>query len=87
MNIEEADLGDALRSAGSWLAHLHLADSNRLEPGMGHLDLRPVFAALAQLGYRGFASFELAALSGEADVVLPRAVEHVRAAMRAAERA
>ena len=82
MNIEEADLGEALLSAGEWLAHLHLADSNRLEPGKGHLDLRPVFTALAHLGYDGFASFELAALSGDADAVLPRAVEHVRAAMR-----
>lgn len=82
MNIEEADLGEALLSAGEWLAHVHLADSNRLEPGRGHLDLRPVFTALARLGYDGFASFELAALSGDADVALPRAVEHVRAAMR-----
>lgn len=81
MNIEEADLGEALLSAGEWLGHIHLADSNRLEPGKGHLDLRPVFGALARLRYGGFASFELAALSGDADVVLPRAVEHVRAAM------
>lgn len=82
MNIEEADLGEALLSAGEWLGHIHLADSNRLEPGKGHLDLRPVFGALARLGYEGFASFELAALSGDADVALPRAVEYVRAAMR-----
>ena len=82
MNIEEADMGAALLSAGEWLGHVHLADSNRLEPGRGHMDLRPVFAALGRLGYEGFASFELAALSGDADAVLPRAVEHVRAAMR-----
>jgi sugar phosphate isomerase/epimerase len=81
MNIEESDLGEAILAAGEWLAHVHLADSNRLEPGKGHLDLRPVFAALGRIGYDGFASFELAALSGDADAVLPRAVEHVRAAM------
>lgn len=78
MNIEEADLADALLSAGEWLAHLHLADSNRLEPGKGHLDLRPVFSALARLAYRGFASFELAALSGDADDVLPVSAALVR---------
>jgi sugar phosphate isomerase/epimerase len=82
MNIEEADLGEALLAAGEWLAHIHLADSNRLEPGMGHLDLRPVFAALGRVGYEGFASFELAGLSGDPAVALPRSVEHVRAAMR-----
>jgi sugar phosphate isomerase/epimerase len=84
MNIEEADLGEALLSAGEWLAHLHLADSNRLEPGRGHLDLHPVFGALARLGYEGFASFELAGLSGDAEVVLPQAVQYVRTAMREA---
>jgi sugar phosphate isomerase/epimerase len=78
MNIEEADLGAALESAGEWLAYLHLADSQRLEPGRGHLDLAPVFAALARLNYRGYASFELAALSGDAAAVLPASVAYVR---------
>ena len=78
MNIEEADLGVALESAGDWLAYVHLADSQRQEPGRGHLDFLPVFAALARLGYKGYASFELAALSGDADAVLPSSVKYVR---------
>jgi len=81
MNIEEADLGAALESAGDRLAYLHLADSQRQEPGRGHLDLAPVFAALARLKYRGYASFELAGLSGDADAVLPASVAYVRAKM------
>jgi sugar phosphate isomerase/epimerase len=81
MNIEEADLGEALVSAGDGLGHVHLADSNRLEPGRGHLDLVPVFAGLARMSYRGFASFELAALSGDADAVLPPSVALVRQSM------
>lgn len=82
MNIEEADLGVALESAGEWLAYVHLADSQRHEPGRGHLDFAPVFSALARLRYRGYASFELAALSGDADAVLPASVAYVRAKMR-----
>lgn len=82
MNIEEADLGASLESAGPWLSYLHLADSQRHEPGRGHLDLAPVFAALARLKYQGYASFELAALSGHADAVLPASVEYVRTKMR-----
>jgi sugar phosphate isomerase/epimerase len=78
MNIEEADLGVALESAGEWLAYVHLADSQRHEPGRGHLDLMPVFAALKRLKYKGYASFELASLSGDADVVLPPSVKYVR---------
>jgi len=81
MNIEESDLGAPLRAAGKWLGHVHLADNQRREPGTGHLDLRPVFAALAAIRYDGFASFELAALSGQADEVLPRSVGYVRALM------
>jgi sugar phosphate isomerase/epimerase len=84
MNIEEADMGAAIASAGEWLGHVHLADSNRLEPGKGHLDLAPVFAALARMRYDGFASFELAALSGDADAVLPRSVALVRERLAAA---
>ena len=38
MNIEEADLLPAIRSAGERLADFHVADSNRMAPGMGHLD-------------------------------------------------
>ena len=81
MNIEEADLGAALESAGAWLAYVHLADSQRLEPGRGHLDLPAVFAALARMGYRGYGSFELAGLSGPADAVLPASVRYVRSKM------
>lgn len=82
MNIEEADLGDAIAAAAPWLGHMHLADSNRLEPGMGHVDLAAVFAALDRIRFDGFASYELARLSGEPEVVLPRSVAHVRQIMR-----
>jgi len=84
MNIEESDLGAPLRAAGKWLGHMHLADNQRREPGTGHVDLRPVFTALAAIGYDGYASFELAALSGPAAEVLPRSVAHVRALMNEA---
>ena len=84
MNIEESDMAAALKDAGRWLGHVHLADNHRREPGTGHLDLRRVFDALASLQYEGYASFELASLSGPADEVLPRSVARVRALMSAA---
>jgi sugar phosphate isomerase/epimerase len=82
MNIEEADLAASLMSCSAMLAYLHLADSQRLEPGQGHLDFRAVFAALELMGYDGFASLECN-LSGPAEVVLPRSVEYLRAQMPA----
>jgi len=59
MNIEEADLAASLRAAGSSIGHVHLADSNRQAPGHGHLNVAGVLAALAEIGYRGYLSFEV----------------------------
>jgi sugar phosphate isomerase/epimerase len=58
MNIEEVDLGDALRAAGPRLGHLHFVDSNRRPAGCGHLDYSPIAAALRELDYDGYASAE-----------------------------
>ena len=84
MNIEEDDIGAAFVASGDRLGHVHLADNQRREPGSGHLDLLTVFAALARIGYAGFVSFELARLSGPADVVLPRSASRVRELARTA---
>jgi sugar phosphate isomerase/epimerase len=58
MNIEEADLAAAIRSAGAAVGHVHLADSNRRPAGMGHTDFGPVVAALRDIGYAGYLSAE-----------------------------
>jgi sugar phosphate isomerase/epimerase len=58
MNIEEADLGSAIRRAGSHIGHLHFVDSNRRPAGCGHLDYAPIAAALREIGYSGYASAE-----------------------------
>ncbi len=85
MNIEEVDLGAAFESMGDMLAYVHLADSQRLEPGKGHLDWDNVFGGLARLGYDGYASLECS-LSGPADEVLPAAVRFLRERIAVAER-
>jgi len=77
MNIEEADMGAALEAAGSTLGYVHLGDSQRLEPGQGHLDWDAVFRALHRIGYDGWATMECN-LSGPAEEVLPAAARFVR---------
>lgn len=59
MNIEERDIGEALRKAAPRLGHVHLADSDRLAPGGGHVDFASVLAGLDSGGYRGWLSMEL----------------------------
>ena len=83
MNIEERNMGASLAEAGDMLAYLHLADSDRLEPGTAHLDFANVFAGLARIGYDGWASMECN-LSGSPDDVLPQSVRFVRAQLDAA---
>jgi sugar phosphate isomerase/epimerase len=69
MNIEEQSLPSALIAARHRLAHLHAADSNRLEPGRGHIDFRAVRKALDEIDYTGFVALECG-LSGEPKAAL-----------------
>jgi sugar phosphate isomerase/epimerase len=78
MNIEEADPAASLVAAAPRLGHVQLSDSNRLEPGAGHIDWSLVLGTLDAIDYRGTLAFECR-LSGPADEVLPRAVAKLRA--------
>lgn len=71
MNIEEADPAEALRSAAPWLGHVQVSDSNRLEPGAGHVDWPLLCGTLIVIGYGGPIALE-SRLSGPAEEVLPR---------------
>lgn len=58
MNIEEADIAASIEAAGPHIVYVHVADSNRLQPGRGHLDFSPGFAALKDIGYDGYLGIE-----------------------------
>lgn len=58
MNIEESNISEALRTAGSNVGHVHFVDSNRQAAGRGHMDYSPVAQALSDIGYKGYASAE-----------------------------
>jgi len=51
MNIEEADLGSAIRAAEEHLFLFHAADSNRQAVGRGHTDFQGVMRVLKEIGY------------------------------------
>ena len=53
MNIEEADIGDAIRMAGKHLIHFHACENNRALPGQAHIDWIEVFTALETIAYGG----------------------------------
>jgi len=58
MNIEEADIAKSIENAGKWIAHVHLADSNRILPGMGHTDFESGFKALKKIGFENYMVLE-----------------------------
>ena len=72
MQIEERVIADALRKHAKHLGYIHLADSNRLEPGAGHTDFRAGFDALKLVGYDGWLTIE-SGLSGEPEASLRKA--------------
>jgi sugar phosphate isomerase/epimerase len=58
MGIEEADIAASIRAAAPRVVYVHVADSNRLQPGRGHLDFKPGFRALKDIGYDGYLGIE-----------------------------
>ncbi|HBO45660.1 MAG TPA: sugar phosphate isomerase/epimerase [Planctomycetaceae bacterium] len=59
MNIEDVTIGGELARHVAHVAYIHLADSNRLAPGRGHLDFDDLFDHLARAGYDGWVSVEI----------------------------
>jgi len=59
MNIEDASITDSLRRSAGRLAHFHVADSNRLAPGKGHIDFTSIISGLRGIDYKGFLSAEI----------------------------
>lgn len=53
MNIDEPDPVGAIRKAGKLLVHMHVADSNHMPPGHGHVDFKGVMQALKEIGFSG----------------------------------
>jgi sugar phosphate isomerase/epimerase len=58
MSIEEADIAASLRAARAYLRHVHLADSNRQLPGLGHTAFGEPFRALHEIGFDGYGALE-----------------------------
>jgi sugar phosphate isomerase/epimerase len=77
MNIEEDDLCAALRGAAPWLGEVHVSDSNRHQPGTGHVPFAAVLATLRELGFDGVLGLECR-LRGDAEPALRACAAHLR---------
>jgi sugar phosphate isomerase/epimerase len=77
MNIEEDDLADAITDTGPLIGHVHVDDSNRLQPGTGHLDFAAVFTALHTIGYDRWLGLECR-LRGDPQMALTATTRFLR---------
>lgn len=77
MNIEEPNIEESIRLCGERIYHFHVADSNRLHPGAGHLDFQTILTALNAAGYTGWVSGEFLA-QPDAETAAQRGLAHLR---------
>ena len=59
MNIEDASFREALTAAREFIGYVHVADSNRLAPGWGHMPFDEIFGILQDIGYDGWVTAEI----------------------------
>lgn len=74
MSIEEADIAESIRRSAPFIRYVHVADSNRQQPGRGHLDFRSGFRALKQAGYDGYLGVECRLVGPPVDALKEAAV-------------
>lgn len=78
MNIEEANIENTLTEYAGYIGHIHLASSQRIQPGAGHLDYLPGFRALKAGGYQGGFSVECRVEAEEPASAYKNSVEFIR---------
>ncbi len=59
MNIEDASFRGTIMAAHDAIGYFHVADSNRLAPGWGHIRFDEIFDALRDIGYDGWITAEI----------------------------
>ena len=84
MNIEDRDICQALELAGDRVAHMHVSDSNRRAPGMGHLNYEEILSTLKKIGYQGYLTLETLNF-GETERTLVQGAQHLNRVINSLE--
>lgn len=77
MNIEDACYYDSIKTGGALIRNVHLADSQRLQPGKGHTDFHPGFRALKEIGYSDYLGFECG-VAGDFEDEMRKSMDYCR---------
>jgi D-psicose/D-tagatose/L-ribulose 3-epimerase len=57
-NIEEKNIGAAIKKISPYLHHVHISENDRGTPGSGHVPWDEVFSSLAEVNYNGWLTIE-----------------------------
>lgn len=57
-NLEEKDVGRAIRDAAETITHVHISENDRGTPGHGQVHWQETFTALHEIGYDGWLTIE-----------------------------
>ena len=78
MHIEETSTPDTIRACGTkYVAHVHVADNTRMQPGTGDIDWHAGLQALRDIGYEGWLAYECS-LQGDPRQALSSSVNFIR---------
>lgn len=77
MNIEDQSIEASFMAFREHIAYIHFADSNRLAPGMGHLNFPNIINVLKASGYDGYVTAEILPLP-DPDNAAQQAAEHLK---------
>ncbi len=81
MSSEREPIDDIIRNNADILIHFHANDPNRLGPGMGHVDQKPIFAALKEIDYSGWVSVEVFDYTPGVETILSESMANMLAAI------
>ena len=77
-NIEDVSVTDAIGRAKHRLMLIHLADSNRQMPGMGHIDFTDVIRELDEIGFEGYLSLDCLPARPDAKTYLAHSIGYMK---------